>query len=527
MSRKRAVSSSSSDEEHVLKVNESYAKSYQEKKEKEEISALENKYGDADDISTSDSDPEVVEDETGELLTPEVDAKILQTLAHIRNKNELIYDQSTNFFDKVALNVVPSSSEIKPKITLKEFHRERLLKGDDNDDALERSEEKTVVTHFDEQNKIISEFKKAVELYDDVGEDDSFMRVKPRSEAQRLADEEEYKRFLLESISASGNNANESMREWFNPHETTGDGLKRDTDESFLVDYILKRGWIDKNTAHVDVGDDDEEEVEKMETVENSYNFRFEQPGGCQILTFSRQIDGSLRRASDQASNRKEQRDRRSERKRVEKEKAKEELKRLKNLKKKQIRERLEKIQLIGDVEAKNLDLDLESDFDPEKHDKKMTSMFDDSYYDREDKFEPLEMLDEELGSFKTKNNNIKVIETAVEVVKKSLVQSDGKSKLDRKKLDQLMDEYYKLEYEDLIAGEIPCRFNYQKVVPTTFGLKLEEIIEADDSILNSHSSLKRIAPYRSEQEFIVDQGRLSHKKRIYKFRDRLRERKT
>jgi protein KRI1 len=45
-----------------------------------------------------DSESDEEEDEEGELVTPEVDAQIMKTIAMIREKNPLVYDSTVQHF---------------------------------------------------------------------------------------------------------------------------------------------------------------------------------------------------------------------------------------------------------------------------------------------------------------------------------------------------------------------------------------------------------------------------------------------
>jgi hypothetical protein len=56
-----------------------------------------------------------------------------------------------------------------------------------------------------------------------------------------------------------------------------------------------------------------------------------------------------------------------------------------------------------------------------------------------------------------------------------------------RKEVEQHIEEYYKLDYEDLVGGQ-PCRFRYKSVLPKKYGLKTEQVLAMSDKELNQVS---------------------------------------
>jgi len=67
------------------------------------------------------------------------------------------------------------------------------------------------------------------------------------------------------------------------------------------------------------------------------------------------------------------------------------------------------------------------------------------------------------------------------------------------KELEELIDSYYRLDFEDVISGGIKTRFKYVDVNKNSYGLTDEDILYADDKTLNQFVSLKKIQPYRPD----------------------------
>jgi protein KRI1 len=548
-----------------LSINSSFAKRYDESKRKQEIGQLEDKYkanlqkkglkqqdsGSESDYTDSESDEE--EDDDGELLTPAVDAQILKTLSEIRSRSDKVYDPSTNFFDEAEISKMDqewrkkhantASSKIskssKPAVTIKDYQRERLLsgKGLEAEDEDEEDAEPEPLSHVQEQELLKAEMKRAFKsegAMDSESGAGDLLTIRVKTEDEIAREEEEYRNFLLENL-ASSENAKLSMGEWLSYREEqdgvsrrAGKSKKQLTEDDFLIDYVLNKGWVDKQASRVPSYDkvveeeliEDEEAVEIADEFEMAHNFRYEQEGGTQIETFSRKIDGSIRRDE---SKRKDQRISSKERKAHAKLQKDEELKRLKNLKMAEIKSKLDKISKTVNVEE--LVDDFDGDFDAEKHDRLMRKLSAAEQEIEEDEKKPVFSSDSEIDCSSDEETKKPVIKKAKKALKKALESEKAResNESEKARLSKCLDELYNLDYEDLI-GDIPCRFKYQQVEPVSYGLSVDDILAADDAQLNTYFSLKKLAPYRPTDRQEHDMKKYATKNRLYQFRKSVKE---
>ncbi|CAK9806704.1 Protein KRI1 homolog [Anthophora plagiata] len=552
-----------SDSDGQLKINKSYAKNYDNWRQKEILNKLKAKYGDGNEDSESGTSSE--EEEENE-LTQQFDKDFYKTLAYLKNKDPKIYNEEMTFFEDTNKAQELHNEKKKQKtakeksVFLRDYERNIILERDgkfsDSEDENELRKKKEVaekVTYVQEQNQLKESFKDALQ---DEEEEDDLLKPKTKSQSEKEKEEADYKEWL------KGQKAtiNESEQQVLKPLRDFWSNPNLDANEKFLRDYILNNKYLDNNYTGSDLDDDaslmvhdsdedlskDEETIEKQEEFEHKYNFRFEEPDQEYLKRYPRTMDNSLRRKDTRRS---EKRAKLRQRKEDEKLKKEEELKQLKALKRKEIEEKIEKVrEITGTDNIQFNDIDLEGDFDPNEYDRKMTEIFNEDYYavPEEDAKPEFPDIDEELEIEDTWDNYDPTSENYAneeehegphcedadfnmdadydpskkiqEDVNTSRRKRRKKSKFAEliakkkpkfdpaqyKSYEEYFDKYYSLDYEDII-GDIPCRFKYRKVVPNDFGLTVEEILMADDRELNRWCSLKKALQHKSEHAELND----------------------
>ncbi|XP_060518578.1 protein KRI1 homolog [Cylas formicarius] len=519
-----------------VKTENEYAKNYDIWRKKEELNKLKTKYGDVSmdlnsdensESSSSDDDEEAIE------LTEATEKDFFKTLSYLKTKNPKIYDTNVNFFTSDTTGKRDKKKEAP--LSIKDYEREMVLRKEgivEKDNKLgsqERLEHSEIAKSFFTND-------------DDEDSDEDFLKV--RENGDKKIQDGDFKKWLAGEIEQVTDTEVETAlmplkKYWNDPHLNEG--------EKFLKDYLLNKRYISNEgkdyiptyhdvVNHLEEGSSgDEEHLERQEEFEHKYNFRFEEPDPEFIKRYPRTIEQSMRKTDDR---RKLKRAETKARKQKEKEEKMAEIRKLRELKRKEIEEKIEKLKEVAGTESFEFnENDLDGDFDPEAHDRKMREMFSDQFYQTQGEEQKPEFpdIDEELEienwdkwggnheAFKEEPHcedddfNMDADYDPTAPREKDLEEVKGKRKRKRKSkvaealqrpkpkfdpadktYDQYFDEYYKLDCEDII-GDIPCRFKYREVVPNDFGLTIEEILIAKDRELNRWCSLKKAVQIRPE----------------------------
>lgn len=476
--------------------------------------------------NNTSSDEEDEDDEAKE-LTDDVEKSFFKALSCLKKDDPKIYDESVKFFDSSATQQsikksTDSNNKNSNPIYLEEYKRKILLeRGPEFDDTKEMNDilkkEKVRMSspsYVEEQQAIKESFNFA---FDDHSDDEEIIRPRPKTTEEQEKEEKDY----LEWLKGNRNELEDEETKndlqhlhdyWNNPNLDEG--------EQFLCDYILNKRFLENPKEENLIEDEmrfseEDEMLEKHEEFEHKYNFRFEEPDKEFIKTYPRTMENSLRRKEEK---RKKKREELTERKKKELEKRSLEIKQLKKLKKKEIIDRIRKLQEItGNKHVGFEETELEEDFNPTEYDRKMHELFDEEFYNKMDDEKPV--FDDEENEFimdcdydPSMDKRAKKQTRAAKRKKKkktTIDEDEDEGEIDCTKkipkynpkngsFEKYIDEYYSLDCEDVVSG-VPTRYTYNKVLPNDYGLTIDEILRADDNELNKWYPLGKLTKIQPE----------------------------
>ncbi|CAJ1962950.1 unnamed protein product [Sphenostylis stenocarpa] len=554
-------SDSENDDFSKIKIDEEYARRFEHNKKREDLQRFEElkKKGVIDSPSHSggeeEPESESSDDDYEKLFNSrKSDKEFFDALIKVKKQDPILKqkdfrlfgsDDDTDDGSDGKENFESKDKKGEKPMYLKDVMAKHLIEegadfGHEEEEIDENGKRKgkkvMLKTYGDEQEELKRAFLRAVEKEGLEEGEEEFFTVKEK-------EGEDYK------VDSDDKEFEEKLDEYF------GGDLESNENSKFLKSYFMNKLWIDKSEKDLDLGEEELEEIsnDEMELErQEEYEYRFQENLGDRVLGHARKVEGSVRKKTN---TRKEQRKSKEERMAIAQKERDEELKHLKNLKKQEIQEKVKKIMEtagINDDDIIPLSMaEIEEEFNPEEYDRMMKKAFDDKYYNAEDadpdfysdnddiEKPDFEEEDELLGLPKCwdacgSNGGFlaareKALKEKIENTSDDLL-SEGeeadkipevgnrkrkrKTALLEKAREAMMDEYYKLDYEDTI-GDLKTRFKYAKTKPNRFGISTSEIRLMDDKELSQYVPLKKLAPYRDEEWKLSKQKRYTLKMRV------------
>ncbi|KAL9664608.1 hypothetical protein QQ045_020013 [Rhodiola kirilowii] len=492
-----------SGDDSKIEIDEEYAKRYEYNKKREDLQKYEEMKNKG---LIEDSGDDEDDEDDDDLVSGKKDLEFFEALIKVKKKDPILKEKEVKLFDSESDEGEAEESgggedvgteKKKKKLFLKDVNAKQLLEdAPGSDEDAERNDEdvKKVKSLAEVQEEARRAFLQAAEAA--AGDDDEgdFLKFKESGGDQAEENDEDV---IVQS----------KLDEYF------GSDDELDENSKFLKEFFKNKLYVDKSKDEKPI----EEELKNLsesedEEVEKEINYRFEENAGDRVLGHSRVVEGSVRK---KVSARKQQRLSREQRRAIAEVERMEEVKHLKTLKKQEFMEKLKKLREVGGLDenaASTLDEDdLEEEFDPDKHDKKMKQLFGEDYYGAED-------VDPDFGSDEDEGDGKPNFDKEDELLglpkgwdKQYKEEANEEAGIKGKYEEELKEALYKLDYEDAI-GDLKTRFKYTKVKPQRFGLSEEDILEIDDKKLNQYVSLKKIAPYREKEWKVPKEKRYQFK---------------
>ncbi|CAJ2657958.1 unnamed protein product [Trifolium pratense] len=561
-------SDSENDDISKIEINQEYARRFEHNKKREELHRFEElkKKGVIDSPSHSGDDESESESSDDDLknYNPKSDKVFFDVLNKVKKKDPIIKEKDVKFFESDDSSEDESGDE-KSKSKDKKKRKAKYLKdvvaehlieegadfGGEEEETNGKLKGKKAMSLNWEETGFVNNGKKT---YGD--EQEELLREFREAEKEALGDGEEGDFLILNE------KAGEDKEDSVDPElekkldEYFSGDAESNENSRFLRNYFRNKMWLDNKGENLNVGEEDLEEISEDEMEierQEEYEHRFQENPGDRVLGHARKVEGSVRKNTN---TRKEQRKSKEERMAIAQKEREEELKHLKNVKKQEIQEKVKKIMKTAGIDDEDIiplsAAELEEEFDPEEYDRMMKKAFDEKYYNAEDanpefcsededmEKPDFEKEDELLGlpkgwdepgsdggflaarekALKEKIENTSDDDLMEEENEEEEIPEEGSSRKRKRKVallekarQAMMDEYYKLDFEDTI-GDLKTRFKYTKTKPSKFGIGAPEILLMDDKELNQYISLKKLAPYQEEEWKLSKQKRYMLKMR-------------
>ena len=296
-----------------MKINEKFAKEFQQRKEREELinvrqeerkgdkhnfSNVNNKNNNNDESDDDDdgSSSDESEDDNAELLTPGVDLQILKTINALRKKDESIYDSQTRFFAQASSDNENDDNDDNREDVQK--HKTKYYNDVVREQIVEKmNRDKNHNDDSDDDDDIQNNDYDDTRMADDGYNNNNNSNVDLKSKLQYDEEQENLRKAFLDSNDnedddevgwlvhkgkSSQNYANvdpaheklvekefETLEKQNNHHkedETELSDSKGNTDQ-FLFDFIKNKRWEDNHDSNDEMNEDGSDDEN-----EDSYN---------------------------------------------------------------------------------------------------------------------------------------------------------------------------------------------------------------------------------------------------------------
>ncbi|VDL18577.1 unnamed protein product [Hymenolepis diminuta] len=429
-----------------FKINEEFAKHYNEYRQKEELMKLKSKYGDVklkkkavnegedgSEGSDVDSDSSSSSSESESEWEDQEQEDFLRLYdALCRNDPALNDEEKVWFKEKPDEDEEKKDRKGKVKPVLLKDHVRDLLLAEREDDILTVAPKDSKLDPKALKEAFLAETEK---LFED-GDDDMFAKKTPKPMSDKpkkppvdtshftfgvsQEDEEFLRDYLVNRRWRAAEKKDHQQKTAQQYNEPDADEMveevlankKKQAAKVLGLDQPLLTApeeleedddFLVKARRFEDAWNNNDEELEKQYPATSASRYRFEEDDKEFIKTYPRKIDDTLRQPSGKGMTRAEKRKARAERKAAEKARKIADIERLKRLKMAEFAEKLERIRkTCGDgfaMEAK-IDTDtgkaddayvnevreemidcLDTDWDPEAHDRLVAKLFNDDYY--------------------------------------------------------------------------------------------------------------------------------------------------